>query len=260
MNEYKKDFEIFRCHFNAEDSHFYTQPKVLPCCSKLACEECILNSLANGYLKCSYCNKINTIHNVNNLTTNNSLIDQMNSQSNDILTNIEQNIINYSNESKGNNSYLNYFKIIIFYKNLKKKKDKNNKLIEEMCNKAINSIDSRISTVENHLETLQTELMASLTSIKQKSNEEFNKLNSQVKIKTELNDLFLNEMKQKLDETTTTNTSVDKLFELQACINSINELESFYRVLNRKIRYESSDWMPNDSFICSFFEIFKENK
>jgi archaellum component FlaC len=129
-----------------------------------------------------------------------------------------------------------------------------------MCNKAINSIDSRISTVENHLETLQTELMASLTSIKQKSNEEFNKLNSQVKIKTELNDLFLNEMKQKLDETTTTNTSVDKLFELQACINSINELESFYRVLNRKIRYESSDWMPNDSFICSFFEIFKENK
>ena len=101
--------------------------------------------------------------------------------------------------------------------------------------------------------------MASLTSIKQKSNEEFNKLNSQVKIKTELNDLFLNEMKQKLDETTT-NNNVDKLFELQACINSINELESFYRVLNRKIRFESSDWMPNDSFICSFLEIFKENK
>lgn len=128
-----------------------------------------------------------------------------------------------------------------------------------MCNKAISSIDSRINTVENHLYTLQTELMASLTSIKQKSNEEFNKLNSQVKIKTELNDLFLNEMKQKLDETTT-NNNVDKLFELQACINSINELESFYRVLNRRIRYESSDWMPNDSFICSFFEIFKENK
>ena len=128
-----------------------------------------------------------------------------------------------------------------------------------MCNKAISSIDSRINTVENHLDTLQTELMASLTSIKQKSNEEFNKLNSQVKIKTELNDLFLNEMKQKLDETTT-NNNVDKLFELQACINSINELESFYRVLNRKIRFESSDWMPNDSFICSFLEIFKENK
>jgi hypothetical protein len=128
-----------------------------------------------------------------------------------------------------------------------------------MCNKAISSIDSRINIVENHLYTLQTELMASLTSIKQKSNEEFNKLNSQVKIKTELNDLFLNEMKQKLDETTT-NNNVDKLFELQACINSINELESFYRVLNRRIRYESSDWMPNDSFICSFFEIFKENK
>ena len=105
MNEYKKEFEAFRCHFNLDDSHFYTQPKVLPCCSKLACEECILNSLTNnnGYLKCSFCKQTNTIesNNVSALTTNENIINEMNSQSNDISISIEQNLLKYSNESKG---------------------------------------------------------------------------------------------------------------------------------------------------------------
>lgn len=101
MNQYKAEFELLRCKFNQEETHFYNDPRILPCCSNVACLECIINELSNGHLKCGYCNKTNAINNISELKSNNNIVDQINACSDEIIKEIEAKFKQNANESKG---------------------------------------------------------------------------------------------------------------------------------------------------------------
>ncbi len=103
MNQYRFDLEQLRCKFNPDDTHFYLEARVLPCCSKLACLECILNDYTNGYLKCTYCGKINKLNNINELKPNEFIFNEISSKSNEIFREIELKFRSDLNLSKGKN-------------------------------------------------------------------------------------------------------------------------------------------------------------
>lgn len=127
MNRYKFELDQLRCKFNPDDTHFYAEARILPCCSKLACLECILNDYSNGYLKCTYCAKINKLFNINELKPNQLISDEIISRSAELLNEIEAKFKLDANQSKGNFFWINsnqkrVSKILFFLLSLIKKK------------------------------------------------------------------------------------------------------------------------------------------
>lgn len=82
---YESKFRSLKCFLKEKDSaHFLIDPKILPC-SNTACFECIRTSMANSTdLNCSLCKQVHANLNLNELKSNDFLIDQIETNSNEI--------------------------------------------------------------------------------------------------------------------------------------------------------------------------------
>lgn len=110
LNEdYQIKFKSLRCYLNEKDAHFLIDPKILPC-SNSACLECIRSSLSNGNdLNCTLCQQVHSNLNINELKSNQSLIDLIDFNSNEITNEIVDKLNQYILTLTGNE--LDGFKI-----------------------------------------------------------------------------------------------------------------------------------------------------
>ena len=126
-----------------------------------------------------------------------------------------------------------------------------------MCGKAKNDIDKRIETVDRHLENLQTELLESVRIIKEKARLEYNRLSKETANKVNQYEQFSKEFKSTLDDFNVNKQNLMRnIKECQQHLNNLIFCEEKFRILFRKIRFESSDWLPDESFLCLCYEIF----
>lgn len=105
LNSLKKDYQLkfnsLRCHLNENDVHFLIDPKLLPC-SNSACYECIKSTIVNGNdFKCPLCNQLHSNMNINELKTNNSLIDQIDLNGKEITNELVEKLNNYISNLTG---------------------------------------------------------------------------------------------------------------------------------------------------------------
>lgn len=85
---YENKFRTLKCYLNENDVHFLIEPKILPCLNS-ACFECIKSAMANGAsnLNCSLCKQVHANLNLTQLKSNELLIDQIEANSKEEITN-----------------------------------------------------------------------------------------------------------------------------------------------------------------------------
>jgi hypothetical protein len=128
-----------------------------------------------------------------------------------------------------------------------------------MCKNVKEHIDKRIETVDKHLESLQTDLLESVKLIKEKAHLEFSKLNKETENKVDEHDKFSKTLKSIItDFEINKEEAMKKIYECQNHLNDLIFCEEKFRLLFRKIRFESSNWIPDESFLCPCFEVFEK--
>lgn len=101
----KESFEIrfkeLRCRLDKDDEHFLSEPRVLPCANS-ACLECIKRLRdSDNCLKCQLCNEEHRIDDLAELPTNQSIIDQINLNSDEITDEIVERLNKYVEKLNG---------------------------------------------------------------------------------------------------------------------------------------------------------------
>ena len=80
-----KNFEKLKCKFNNEnESHFFVDPKLLPCLHS-ACLDCISQKIEAKLLNCPLCYQVHEIENVNELMTDEKSIAEIESNADEIV-------------------------------------------------------------------------------------------------------------------------------------------------------------------------------
>lgn len=102
---YQAKFKSLKCYLNHMDPHFLIDPKILPC-SNSACFECIRTTMGNSPdLDCPFCKQIHSNLNLNELKTNNSIIDQIDANSNEITDEMIDKLNRYIDGLTGLNEF-----------------------------------------------------------------------------------------------------------------------------------------------------------
>lgn len=108
---------------------------------------------------------------------------------------------------------------------------------------------------------LQKELLDSLKVIKEKATLEYNKSNKEANAKGDDYEKFSLDMKKMLEDFKSHKEKVDlDIYKCQLYINDLEHFDDKFRYLYRKIKFDSSDWKPDESFILPCFEIFNKSK
>ena len=48
------------------------------------------------------------------------------------------------------------------------------------------------------------------------------------------------------------------MLKCQHYLNELNDLNEQFRFLNRKIKFDASDWLPDEKFICPSSDLFNK--
>lgn len=256
-HEYEQKFKSIRCYLIEDNIHFLSHPRVLPC-SFSACTECISKSINinNQTLDCIYCHSQHKIENVSDLKPNDSIID-----SNLNTENLNQ----YIDKLKGQ-----IYTIIQFKKKLKIKIKEikiqvefssRDEAVEKLCSKAKQEISDRIEAVKSHLDTLHKEMLDSLAMIKKNVSIELEKMKKQADLKTQDYDVFSQKMRTMLENFEENKYSLEKeIFRCQDYIDEMQTLDQNFHKILRKISFEASDWIPDESFVCNYIGKFDLNE
>ena len=240
-NEIELHFSDLRCNFKEDNIHFLNEPKLLPC-GKTACLECIKGSFdtQTHVVKCNLCKSDHAIEDLNQLKTSPCLIDNFNlntfDQKGDDLIKRLNTYIESLNES---------------YKN----KDE---LIEKLCEKAKHDVYKRIEAVKSHLDDLHKQMLNSLEKIKQNVYKEMETLNEQIENKTSEYEEFSRNMEKMLENFEQNKEQLEKnMYECQDFIEELNNFDDKFHSILRKVSFEPSEWLPDDSFVETYIGKFK---
>lgn len=101
---YENKFRTLKCYMNENDVHFLIEPRILPCLNS-ACYECIRSALTvhnNGTdLQCSLCKQMHANLNLNQLKSNDFLIDQIEANSKEITDEMIEKLNKYISSLSG---------------------------------------------------------------------------------------------------------------------------------------------------------------
>lgn len=121
-----------------------------------------------------------------------------------------------------------------------------------MCSRAKQDINERIECVYGHLDLLRIDLNETLKSIKEKAYLEYNQLGSNTQSALDEYDQFLKSEFVELEFTQ------HKMLKCQQHLNDLNDLNEKFKFLYRKITFESSDWLPDEKFLCPSSDLFNK--
>ena len=99
-------FRELRCRLDKDDEHFLCEPRVLPCANS-ACLECIKRLRdENNCLKCHICNQEHKLEDLTELPSNQSIIDQIKLNSDEITEEIAERLKKYVESLNGKQEFL----------------------------------------------------------------------------------------------------------------------------------------------------------
>ena len=138
--DFETKFKSLRCYLDDKDVHFLSNPRILPCLeteNNHACLDCIIKHIdkENSLLKCNICKSEHKIDDVNQLKSNDSLIDQINLNSDEIANELIDKLNKYAQDLEG-------------------KFENKEQLIEDLCEKTKKDISDRIEAIKLHLDVL----------------------------------------------------------------------------------------------------------
>ena len=235
-----RNFKQLRCLLNEENVHFLNQPKFLPC-DNSACLDCIQQSLNNEthLLNCSLCKTEHYIEDISQLKSSPSLLDQINFSAEQI----EVDLIN---------------KIKIYISSLTESFKSKEELVEKVCEKAKQDVNSRIEAVKSHLDFLHREMLNSLARIKENVYAEMENLNQQIEMKAGEYKDFAENMEKMLENFEENKEQLEKdMYECQDFIEELNKFEDKFHAILRKVSFEPSEWLPDEKFINTYIGNFK---
>jgi hypothetical protein len=248
---------FFKCQIssNDTDAHILKEPRVLPC-GYTVCKDCILNTFVQNNskkFKCNFdnCQREHLIVDIDHLGQNHLVVKVLNENikylSNDLLKKLQIEFENF----KGNlnlQSQKSHSKLQLSTLDVNSMNENKNK-IETMFEFIEGDIVIRVESIKIELESLQTDLINTIKSIKENFLKDFlhefeiKKLNSEKLITSMKNIIQLNE------------TSKEILREnMYKCQEYLNDLKKFDTSLNKKlseVSFKCSDWLPLTSNIGS---------
>ncbi|CAF1140920.1 unnamed protein product [Brachionus calyciflorus] len=244
LNDLKKDFELkfqdLRCFLNENDTHFLNEPKVLPCL-KTACIECIEKLIINSKLKCNFCNDEHYIENVNELKSNDSIIDKFNS------------INQEKNDEIGD-------KLNELIQSLLDECTNRDQAIENLCSQAKKEVSLRIKACKDHLDVLHQQMLDQLATIKQNVMIELQKLDNTIDEKSEEYRNYITKMENMMEHFDQNREELFKeIYNCQKYIDDLTCLDDNFRKIMRKISFEPSEWVPDESFVYPSIKFFNSN-
>jgi hypothetical protein len=179
-----------------------------------------------------YCNGSHQIDSIYDLPSNESIIDKINSNYDNILVNLLEKIYDKSDDN-------NKESIIL--------PEVRNQMIDKMCTQARLDIQTRIDLIKEHIRNLHKKLCETLKSIKTNVTAQIEKLKLDAE---EECSSYSNHLESVTVETLAANDMAQS--EIEKCKNYIDNLkimdEKFYHILN-KISFEPSDWIPDQKLI-----------
>ncbi len=240
-NEIESKFSHLRCKLTENNIHFLNEPKLLPC-QNAACLECIKTHLntETHILKCGLCKLEHPIEDLNELKSSPNLINHFNLKTYD---QIGDDLI------KSLNAYIESLSETF------KNKDE---LIERLCEKAKQDVHERIEAVKSHLDDLHQQMLESLAKIKQNVYDEMETLGRQIDMKTSEYEEFTVNMEKMLENFEQNKEQLEtNMYECQEFVEELNKFNEKFHLILRKVSFEPSEWLPDESFVNVYIGKFK---
>jgi uncharacterized protein YoxC len=242
--DFETKFKSLRCYLDDKDVHFLCNPRILPCLeteNNHACLDCIIKhtNKENSILKCNICKSEHKIDDVNQLKTNDSIIDQINLNSDEIANELIEKLNKYAKDLEG-------------------KFENKEQIIKDLCEKIKKDISDRIEAIKLHLDVLHKELLDTLAKIKENVYNELEKLSTDVETKTTEYQVFTSKMEKMLENFEENREELEKdMYECQDYIEELKRLDELFHTTLRKVSFEPSEWLPDQSFICAYIGNFE---
>ena len=111
---------------------------------------------------------------------------------------------------------------------------------------------------------IHKELLDTLAKIKENVYNELEKLSNDVETKTTEYQVFSSKMEKMLENFEENREELEKdMYECQDYIEELKRLDELFHTTLRKVSFEPSEWLPDQSFICTYignFELDSDTK
>jgi len=131
-------------------------------------------------------------------------------------------------------------------------------LIERLCEKAKQDVHERIEAVKSHLDDLHQQMLESLAKIKQNVYDEMETLGRQIDMKTSEYEEFTVNMEKMLENFEQNKEQLEtNMYECQEFVEELNKFNEKFHLILRKVSFEPSEWLPDESFVNVYIGKFK---
>lgn len=135
-----------------------------------------------------------------------------------------------------------------------------NDLLDSLCDKAKREVSERVAIINAHLETLYKELLETLGQVKENVTKEIDRMGKQAEEKWVEFESFAQEMEKMLENFDANQERLEtEIYACQSYIDDLDLLEEGFRRILRKVTFDESEWMPDESFVCEYIGKFKLN-